>query len=399
MDPRSQVLIVDDTPENLTLISVLLKGTYRTRVAISGIRALALVEINPQPDLILLDIMMPEMDGYEVCRRLKTNPATAHIPVIFLTALNEAEHERKGLELGAVDYITKPVNPPILLARVATHVALKHSRDEIVEARDRAEQALTELKAMQEHLIQAEKLAALAGLVAGVAHEINTPIGIAVTAASTLNDETVAIQALIDASQAKKSQVLAYFGTARESSDLVIRHCLRAASLIKSFKQIAVDQTSDEMRPLDLCDYLRETVTSLGPELKKNGAVVAIDAPGVIMAEIFPGALCQIVTNLIMNSLIHGLDEGRRPGEIGVSLRREPGSKTVELRHHDTGLGIAANIAPRIFEPFFTTRRGRGGSGLGLGIVHNLVTQRLGGTIRHEDTPGGGATFIIRFPG
>ena len=397
MTTQTTILIIDDTPENLALIAGLLKPLYRTRVAPSGAKGLELAVREPRPDLILLDILMSEMDGYEVCRRLKADPATAAIPVVFLTALTEEENEQSGLEAGAVDFITKPVKPAILLARVATQLNLKNARDEIAVARDQAQAALAKLQATQEQLVQAEKLAALAGLVAGIAHEINTPVGIALTAASTLEDETAKLRALVDTGQAKKSHVGAFLDMSAESARLITGHCRHAGELIRSFKMMAVDQTCDERRSLDLGQYLGDVVRSLGPELKKTRAVLAVECPEGLMVETYPGALSQIVTNLVMNSVIHGLDEGRQEGRITLTASRTP-SGIVELRHADSGKGVPAELAGRIFEPFFTTRRGRGGSGLGLGIVHNLVTRSLAGAIHLEGTPGGGATFVIRFP-
>lgn len=341
--------------------------------------------------------MMPELDGYEVCRRLKADKSTAHIPVIFLTALAEEEKEQLGLEVGAVDFITKPVIPSILRARVATQLNLKNARDEIAVARDQAEAALAKLQATQEQLVQAEKLAALAGLVAGIAHEINTPVGIAVTAASTLEEETAKLRAAVDAGQAKRSHVTAYLDIAAESARLISGHCQRAGELIQSFKKMAVDQTSDERRHLDLGQYLTDVVRSLGPELKKTRASLSVECPAGLGVETFPGALSQIITNLVMNAVIHGLGNGQTEGRITISVTCNK-SGVIELRHADSGKGVPEHLVSRIFEPFFTTRRGSGGSGLGLGVVHNLVTRSLQGSIHHEQTPGGGATFVIRFP-
>ncbi|MBU2511180.1 response regulator [bacterium] len=175
-EQKPTVLVVDDTPENIDVIVGLLKENYKVKAAPSGEKALAVVS-KGLPDLVLLDIMMPEMDGYEVCRRLKAEETTRDIPVIFLTAKAEVADEVKGLDLGAVDYITKPISPPIVLSRVKTHLSLKLAQQALVEKNKTLESTLEELKTAQDQLVQSEKLAALGQLVAGIAHEINTPLG------------------------------------------------------------------------------------------------------------------------------------------------------------------------------------------------------------------------------
>lgn len=264
------------------------------------------------------------------------------------------------------------------------------------ELERRVEERTSSLMRARDDLVQSEKMAALGGLVAGVAHEINTPIGIALTAASTLAEETCGLAEAMARREAKRTQVERYLALAGETSSLLLANCNRAAELIRSFKLVAVDQTSDERRVLRLVDYMNEILRSLQPKLKKLAVTTRIEAEAELVVNSYPGAIGQIVTNLVMNSLAHAF-EGRTAGTI-VLRAHAVDEATIELVHADDGWGIPAEIRTKIFDPFFTTRRGRGGSGLGLHIVHNLVVQRLGGRLHCEDTPGGGATFVIQLP-
>jgi len=242
-------------------------------------------------------------------------------------------------------------------------------------------------------------------MVAGIAHEINTPLGISVTAASHLYDETRRLARLVDGNQLTRSGLQRFAQAAREGADLVLRNLRRADRLVKSFKQVAVDQSSEERRVVDLGASLQEIVTTLGPSLKNSGCQITLHCPQLIIVETAPGALYQIVTNLVMNTLTHGLSSGGPPrlsgpaaaGEIRIDVRREGAS--IRLDYSDNGRGMDESVRARIFEPFFTTRRGQGGSGLGMHIVYNLVTQSLRGAIECVSAPGQGVLFRIVMPG
>jgi signal transduction histidine kinase/ligand-binding sensor domain-containing protein len=247
----------------------------------------------------------------------------------------------------------------------------------------------------QRQLIETEKLASLGGMVAGIAHEINTPLGISVTAASHLQDETRRLSRLISDGELSRSALQRYEDTARESTDIVLRNLQRADRLVKSFKQVAVDQSNEERRVVDLGATLDEIVTTLGPRLKASACHIVLNCPQLIVVETAPGALYQIVTNLVMNSLTHGFEAGDPSRQIRIDMRRDD---AVRIDYRDNGRGMDEIVRSRIFEPFFTTRRGQGGSGLGMHIVYNLVTQSLQGSIECVSEPGQGALFRIVLP-
>jgi signal transduction histidine kinase len=263
------------------------------------------------------------------------------------------------------------------------------------QAKTEAEAALVELRDTQASLIQAEKMASLGALVAGVAHEINTPVGVGTTAASALAEETKEFRSLVDAGQLRKSAITRFLDKAEECAHLILANLDRAAHLIQSFKRVAVDQSSESQRRFDLAVYVGEVVTALKPELKRQPIEVALAVPPGIILETLPGALAQVLTNLVMNAAIHAFPDGRA-GRIDINARRL--GDDVELTVADTGAGIPQANLPKIFEPFFTTRRSDGGSGLGLHIVFNLVTHSLGGRIRVESVEGRGTRFVVIIP-
>jgi ligand-binding sensor domain-containing protein/signal transduction histidine kinase len=262
-------------------------------------------------------------------------------------------------------------------------------------ANDELRKALDSLKLAQRQLIDAEKLASLGGMVAGIAHEINTPLGISVTAASHLHEEARRLSRLIAGGDLTRSALQRFEKAAREGTDIVLRNLQRADRLVRSFKQVAVDQSSEERRVVDLGKNLGEIATTLGPSLKSAGCRIELNCPQLIILETAPGALYQVVANLVMNSLTHGFAEGSA-GLIRIDARREDGA--VHIDYRDNGRGMDEAVRSRVFEPFFTTRRGQGGSGLGMHIAYNLVVQTLRGNIDCVSAPGQGVLFRIVLP-
>jgi PAS domain S-box-containing protein len=254
---------------------------------------------------------------------------------------------------------------------------------------------VTELAQAQNKLMEAEKLAALGRLVAGVAHEINTPIGIGVTAASFLREQTRDFAESYRAERLTRGEMQSYLRAAEEASDSLLTNLRRAASLVQSFKQVAVDQASDQRRRFNLKEYLDEILDSLRPQLKRTGHAINVDCPDDLELDSFPGAFSQIVTNLVMNSLQHGFDN-IECGRADISVHRN--DRGLRFAYSDNGCGMSEADAKRIFEPFFTTRRGQGGSGLGMNVVYNLVTQTLHGRIECRTSPGSGMHVDIHIP-
>jgi len=255
--------------------------------------------------------------------------------------------------------------------------------------------ALDDLRRTQESLLQAERLASLGGLVAGVAHEINTPLGICVTATSHVEEELHVWHKWHDTGVFDAKHIEEML----DELDITVRvldsNIRRGADLVRSFKQIAVDQSSGQRRMFDLSTYLDEILLSLKPKLKHAPCTVQVDCPPGIVMNTFPGALSQAITNLVVNALIHAFD-GREGGTVKIAA--EPDGEDVVLVVTDNGVGMDAADLKRYFDPFFTTKRGSGGTGLGANIVFNQVTNVLGGTIRATSEPGKGLQVRMRLP-
>jgi signal transduction histidine kinase len=244
-------------------------------------------------------------------------------------------------------------------------------------------------------LMQAEELAALGRMVAGVAHELNTPVGNALLIASTLGERTREAEAQLAAGTLSRSGLSTYFADSIEHTTLVEHSLARAAALVDNFKQLALDQSSQVRRTFDVGDAIAQTLRALAPRLRRAGARLDVDVAAGLVVDAYPGPLEQVIDNLVMNALVHGF--GDRGGG-SVRIRAEPRGDEVLLSVADDGAGIPLEIQPRIFDPFFTTRLGRGGSGIGLATVHGIVTRLFGGRITLVSAPGSGSTFEIAFP-
>lgn len=255
--------------------------------------------------------------------------------------------------------------------------------------------ALTSLQTAKDHLVQSEKMAALGALVAGVAHELNTPIGNGLTVASSLQYQVKEFDVLMDRGL-KRSELQDFLENTRQAADIVTRNLARAGALVTSFKQVAVDQTSSQRREFSLAVLTSEILLTLSPSIRRSSCTVTADIGEDLEMNSYPGPLGQVLTNLVNNAMVHGFPEAQA-GSIAITASMLNDDQLVVLVQ-DNGRGIQKTDLIRIFEPFFTTRMGQGGSGLGLHIVHNLVTSVLGGHIDVVSEPGQGATFKLTIP-
>ncbi|MCC5878532.1 MAG: DUF4154 domain-containing protein [Idiomarina sp.] len=265
---------------------------------------------------------------------------------------------------------------------------------------------LNELHDAQDKLVESEKMAALGNLVAGVAHEVNTPLGVALTATSMLNDRREILQQDVAAGRLTREQLDKFFGQAEESLSLTEKNLSRVARLISNFKQVAVDQMVAEQRTIDLGNYLEEIMSALSIELKRAHINYTIDVDGEISMDTIPGAMAQIMTNLVTNSIRHGYapvakgetpSDGQPRGTISVRASRADGDN-IRITFCDDGEGMDDPTLAKIFEPFFTTKRNQGGTGLGMPIVYNLVRQQLKGDITVRSRQGEGTCFELMLP-
>lgn len=272
-------------------------------------------------------------------------------------------------------------------------IARTHS---LAEANRELEQALNTMKVMQEEMFRSEKMAALGYLVAGISHELNTPIGNSLMVASTIHDHTQTLEDEINTGQLRKTRLLQLIDDTKKGADILLRNLQRAAQLIVSFKQVAVDQSSDQRRVFDLKNTLEEILLTLEPVYKRTAYQLHTDLQEKIAMESYPGALAQILNNVVNNALNHGF-EGRESGHMQL-ICRSLNDAQVELIFSDDGVGIPKRHINQVFDPFFTTKLGQGGSGLGLHIVYNLVTEVLGGSVTLSSDIDGGTRLRFILP-
>lgn len=397
-DNAGTILVADDTPINLKLmLDHLPVYGFKVLVAQDGSSAIEQATLA-RPDLILLDVMMPDMDGFEACQRLKRRLATKDIPVIFLTAISEGFNKLKGFEVGAVDYITKPFNFEEVLARVRAQIALSRLQNCLRQKNERLKQEIAErtqlekaLRSTQAHLIQSEKMAALGKLVAGVAHEINTPIGAIRSMNGTLELAVKKLRSNLSSIQFnddknKVENVLKIFDMVTDVFATASGRVNRVVRALRSFARL--DEA--ELKRVDIHDGIEETLRVIEHRTKHRIEIVKDYAtlPSLVC---YAARLNQVFLNLIVNAC----DAIEKKGEICISTFEKEGSVHVMIR--DNGRGIAHEDLARIFDPGFTSKAAGIGTGLGLSICYQIVSEHLG-EIMVESEPGKGSTFRVMLP-
>ncbi len=273
---------------------------------------------------------------------------------------------------------------------------VKSRTERLEESNLQLASAFDKLKNAQQSLVEAEKMASLGGLVAGVAHEINTPIGISVTAASYLQEQGNQLKKSIESGKLSRKFMNELIQNLNQSTELLLNNLRRASDLISSFKQVAVDQSSEACYTFNLNENVNQVITSLGHKIRRSGCEIVVDCPNDLELYSFPGSFTQIYSNLILNSVKHGFEDWDGEKRISISIQKE--NDQLHIDYRDSGRGVDSDIAKRIFDPFVTSKRGQGGSGLGTHIVYNLVVQLLKGHIAFDSELGEGVHFSIRIP-
>ncbi len=268
--------------------------------------------------------------------------------------------------------------------------------DELNTKTKQLEESLINLQQTQQKLIESEKLSALGNLVSGIAHEVNTPLGNAITGSSVIDKETQTLVEEFNNGTLKRSTMEKRLHIIQETSSLLSRTLNYASGLIKSFKQISVDQVTNDIREIQIKDYIEEVFLTNHNKLKLVPAKVTIEADDDLVIKTSPGVISQIINNLIQNSIKHGFDNYKGEAQIIVTLKEK--DENLIIQYEDNGIGINEDIKEKVFEPFVTTKRNSGGTGLGLNIVYNLIIQKLKGSLEMTSTENIGTKFIITIP-
>ncbi|NES97164.1 MAG: response regulator [Desertifilum sp. SIO1I2] len=421
-----RILLVDDNPNNLKVLAEAISTCgWKALMATDGESAIEQSEYA-QPDLILLDVMMPGLDGFETCRRLKKSQVTQPIPVIFMTALSESTDKVKGLEIGAVDYITKPFQQEEVLARLKLHLKISHltrTLEQRVEERTKElSQSLEQLQSTQLQLIQSEKMSTLGQLVAGIGHEINNPIGFIVGNLTHIKEYTHGLLRLVDLQQKKLPEIDSEVADLIEEIDL--EYLIEdLPNLLQSMQQgiIRLQEISLSLRTFARADIaskvafqihegIDSTLMLLKHRLKANAERPEIQVikkySSLEPVQCYPGQLNQVFMNLIANAIdafdqchLGGIcrESSKLPTLTLITLT-DAQENSIRIHIKDNGSGIAPEIQARIFDPAFTTKPVGKGTGLGLAISYQIIVDKHQGKIQCLSSPGEGTEFIVTLP-
>jgi len=415
------ILIVDDTLQNIQVLGTILREQgYQLNVAQDGVQALKQVA-KLIPDLILLDIMMPKMDGFETCKRLKEHPKTEDIPVIFLTAKVETDDLVKGFELGAVDYITKPFQSAELLKRVQTHLELVLLRRDlekrVAERTEELQLANDEKLERERQLAQAQKLEAIGQLTAGIGHEFNSPLQFISSNIEFLTDIFGELRSSLQhyaklmehcKEDSLTASLIQEIDAALEEIDLAyiteeIPRALekaqggisRVSRIVQAMKDISQPGSQGKV-DVDLNEIIESATIVSHNEWKDAADLELIFDDSLPKAPCLPGEFSQAIVHLVVNAARAIADKGDEKGQIVISTLTA--DDRAEVRVADTGIGISGEIRDKIFDPFFTTREVGQGTGTGLSLARDVIVNKLGGEITFETEVGKGTTFVIRLP-
>ncbi|MEM7580282.1 MAG: response regulator [Cyanobacteria bacterium P01_A01_bin.80] len=424
----NSILIVDDTPNNIRLLfDVLDSAGFDISVVRNGETALEKLH-HIEPDLILLDVMMPGIDGFETCRRIKSNPEMRDIPIIFMTALSDTEHKVSGLQIGAIDYITKPIQVEEVLARVNVHLNLRNAQllvqQEIIERKKteiELRKTLASMKQMQTQLIQSEKMSALGNLVSGVAHEINNPLGFLNGSIRNVTDNVQDLFEHLKLYQQEYSSPTDTITKHAESIDLeyinedlpqifesMEKATNRIQNISNSLRTFSRGDIECKVRA-DLHEGIDSTILILKYRLKANNKRPAIEViteySDLPQIECFPGQLNQVFMNILANA-IDALEESNK-GFSFKEIEANPNKITIKtflkdnqikISIADNGQGMTEEVKQKIFDHLFTTKKVGKGTGLGLSIARQIIREKHDGSLEVNSDFGKGTEFVISIP-
>lgn len=410
------IIVIDDTPQNLELLEDIL--SYKENVVrpfINGSQAIKSAKLN-KPDVILLDIMMPDMDGFEVCKLFKEENDLKEIPIIFISAKGEIQDKVKAFKSGGVDYITKPFQMDEVIARVETHYKLKISQTELEKKNEILQNTLTELTLMQNQLIQSEKMGSIGTLTAGLAHEMNNPINAINSSSITVHRLFQQISKILGLLEFLPSdsnhKILSEINEAKNEIELsedvqIINELLsvikngadKTTAIIDSLKRYTHINNNDKEKA-NIHDSI-ETTLALLDHRTKNNITIEKNYGNIPEIPCYPGKLNQVFMNVLVNSIDAIFDrkkfEGKGVISISTSIENNDEGEFLKMRFQDNGIGFPNDILNRIFEPFFTTKKVGSGTGLGMSISHNIIKNH-GGEIKIFSEVNKGTVVTIYIP-